>query len=72
MMSQPGKRTRHILPNISRSKGNQTMKYGQVIGYNRINIFHAKNHAKSETGRLVPGIFFLKKVLYEEKASSAA
>ena len=72
MMLQPGKRTRHILPNISRSKGNQAMKFGQVIGYNKINIFHAKNHAKSETGRLVPDIFFLKKVLYEEKASFAA
>ena len=30
--------TIHILPNISRSKGNQTMKLGQVIEYNR-NIF---------------------------------
>ena len=60
MMSQPGKRTRHILPNISRSKGNQAMKFGQVIGYNRINIFHAKNLANSET-ETSSRHFFLKK-----------
>ena len=31
MTSQPGQQTIliHILPNISRSKGNQTMKFGQ-------------------------------------------
>ena len=29
----------HILPNISHSKGNQTMKFGQLIEYNKINIF---------------------------------
>ena len=26
--------TIHILPNISRSKGNETMKFGQLIDYN--------------------------------------
>ena len=33
MMSQPGKQTIavHILSNISRSKGDQTMKFGQLI-----------------------------------------
>ena len=41
MMSQPGLQTIaiHILPNISQSKGNQTMKFGQFIEYNKINIF---------------------------------
>ena len=36
MMSQPGIKITaiHILPNISRSKGNQTMKFGQLIEYN--------------------------------------
>ena len=36
MMSQPGQQTIaiHILPNISRRKGNQTMKFGQLIEYN--------------------------------------
>ena len=33
MMSQSGQKTFkiHILPNISRSKGKQTMKFGQLI-----------------------------------------
>ena len=48
MTSQPGKQTVsiHVLPNNSRSKGNQTMKYGQLIEYNMRNIFlkiHAQN-----------------------------
>ena len=35
MASQPGKKliSMRILPNISRSKGNQSMKYGQWIKY---------------------------------------
>ena len=38
---QPGKQTvaAHILPNISRSRGNQTMNSGQLIEYNMRNIF---------------------------------
>ena len=41
MMSQPGKQTItiHILRNISRSKRKKTMEFGQVIEYNKINIF---------------------------------
>ena len=31
-----------MLPNISRSNGNQTMKFGQVIEYNMRNIFVEK------------------------------
>ena len=44
MTSQPGLQTIaiHILPNISRSKGNQTMKFGQLIEYNKGNIFLQK------------------------------
>ena len=40
MTSQPGKQTiaLHTLPNISRRKYNQTMKYGQLIEYNVRNI----------------------------------
>ena len=36
LTSQNGKETIriNILPDISRSKGNQTMKFGQVIEYN--------------------------------------
>ena len=35
MTSQPEKQTIeiHILPNISRNKGNQKMKFGQLIEY---------------------------------------
>ena len=29
----------HILPNISQSKSNQRMKFGQLIEYNMRNIF---------------------------------
>ena len=41
MTSQPGKQTItiHILLNMPRNKGNQTMKFGQLIEYNMKNIF---------------------------------
>ena len=41
MTSQPGKQAIaiHIFPNISRNKGNQSMKLGQLVVYNRKNIF---------------------------------
>ena len=41
MMSQPGLQAIavHILPNISQSKGNQTIKFGQLIEYNKGNMF---------------------------------
>ena len=41
MTSQPGKQTItiHMLHNISRSKGSQTMKFGQLIEFNMRNIF---------------------------------
>ena len=44
MTSQPSLQTIaiHILPNISQSKGNQTMKFGQLIEYNKRNIFLQK------------------------------
>ena len=42
--SQPGLQTiaKHILPNISQSKGNQTMKFGQLMEYNKTNFFLEK------------------------------
>ena len=62
--------TIHVLPNISRSKSNQTMKFGQFIEYYRSNIFF-KNYAENELGRLVPDLFlFFKKALYEVKANA--
>ena len=44
MTSQPGLQTVaiHILPNTSQSKGKQTMKFGQLIDYNKRNIFLQK------------------------------
>ena len=48
MTSQPGQQTIviHILPNISRSKGNQTIKFGQLIECNTSNIFLGKSSTK--------------------------
>ena len=43
------------MPNISRSKGNQTMKLGQIIEYNRRNIFLAKPYAQNEV-KILPNI----------------
>ena len=44
MTSQPGSQTNviGILPNIAQSKGNQTMKLGQLIETNKRNIFPQK------------------------------
>ena len=42
-------------------KGNQTMKFGQLIEYNKI-IFFFKCYAENEAGILVPDLFlFFKK-----------
>ena len=61
MTSQPDKQTiaMHILPNISRSQGNQTMKFGQLIVYNMKNIF-LENLTKRENliKKTVPRHFF--------------
>ena len=56
-------------PYISQSKGNQTMKFGQLIEYKKI-IFFFKNHAENEVRRQVPDFFlFFKKALFKVKAS---
>ena len=54
MTSQTGKQTIaiHILPNISRSKGNQAMKFGQLIEYNMGNIFFDKTFSKKSKLRI--------------------
>ena len=60
---QPGLQTIaiYILPNISQSKDNQTMKFGQLIEYNMKNIF-LQNCAENEAGILVQDLFlFFKK-----------
>ena len=46
----------HILTNISRSKGNQAMKFGQIIEYNLRNIFAEKPYTKCG-GETVPRPF---------------
>ena len=57
-MSQPGLQTIaiHLLPNISQSKGNQTMRFDQLIEYNKRNIF-LKNYVENEARTLVPDLF---------------
>ena len=44
MTSQPGLEAIaiHLLPNISQSEDNLTMKFGQLIEYNKRNIFLQK------------------------------
>ena len=44
MTSQSGKQTiaMNVIPNISRNKGNRTMRFGQLIEYNMRNIFLEK------------------------------
>ena len=48
MTSQTGSQTNtiHILPNISRSKGNETMKFDQVIVYRNTKSFLQKSYKK--------------------------
>ena len=50
MTSQPGKLTIaiHILPNISRIKVNQTMKFGQLRQYYMRNIFLEKSYTNCD------------------------
>ena len=47
-MSQPGyeRAAIHILANISRNKGNQAIKCGQLIEYKMRNIFLEKSYTK--------------------------
>ena len=62
MTSQNGSQgiTEHLLPNISQSKGNEAMKFSQLIDNNKNNFF--KNHEENDFGRLVPDLFlFLKR-----------
>ena len=58
MTLQPGKQTTamHLLPDIPRSKGNQTMKFSQLMEYNMKNIFLEKSH-KTYGGDTIPGPF---------------
>ena len=48
--------TIHILPNISRSKGNQTKKFGYLIEYNMGKMFPEKSYSKCG-GKTIPRSF---------------
>ena len=70
-MSQIGPQTVtiNILVDISKRRENQTMKFGQLMEYNVINISLKKSWEK-KAGRLVPNLFlFFQKTLYEVKTS---
>ena len=58
MTSQFGKQTItiNILPNISRSKDNHVMKFGQLIEYNMRNIF-MRNYSQKVVVKLFPDTF---------------
>ena len=51
----------HILPNISKSKGNQTIKFGQLIGY-IWEAFFLKNHTQNVLEKQFPDLF-LKRIV---------
>ena len=70
MTSQPGIQTIaiRILPNISRSKGNQTMKFGQLIEYILINIFLEKSCKNCAEGTIPKP--FSKKIKFEHLSGS--
>ena len=59
-----------MLPDISRRKGNQAMKFSQLIEYNKLTYFF-KSHAENEAGRLVSDdlLLIFRKALYDIKAS---
>ena len=71
MTSETGQQTiaMHILPNISGSKGNQTVTFGQLIKCSMRNIIF-KNLAENElpSPKLFPDLFFPKNALCEVKA----
>ena len=52
----------HILPNISRHKRNQTMKFGQLIEYNMRHISDEKSYTKCG-GETIPRPFSKKSKL---------
>ena len=54
MTSQSEKQTVaiYILPNISKSKGSQKMKFGQLIEYNMRKIFLEKSYTKCVGGTI--------------------
>ena len=63
MTSQTGKWTMtNMLPDVSKVKGNQIIKFSQLIAYN----------ARKEVGGLVPDLFFFKKCFIWNKSKLLA
>ena len=75
MTSQSGLQTIviHILPNISQRKDNQSMKIGQLIEYNKWNIFIQKLFGKwgRETSSR-PSFIFSRNLIWAESKWSKA
>ena len=65
MTSQPDYQTIaiQILPNISRSKGNQTMKLGQSVEYNMRHTFVVEKSYTKYDEKTIPAPFFKKSKL---------
>ena len=59
----------HLFPNISRTKDNQAMKFGQLIEYKVNNIFHLKSCNESGRETSSRSLFFIK-ALSKIKASA--
>ena len=76
MTSQHGLQTTalHILPNISQSKGNQTMKFVQLIDYNKRNLSLQRLCRKwgKVTSSRTFFIFFKKNLIWSESKCSSA
>ena len=60
MTSQPRKQTTTIqIAQYPKSKGNQTIKFEQLIGYNMRKVFLEKSYVKCG-GETIPRLFFKK------------
>ena len=66
LTSQTGQQmtTIHVLRNISGSKGNQAMRFEQLIRCSMRNIFFFKNHAENVVGRIAPDLLLFLEKLY--------
>ena len=58
----------HILPNISWSKDNQTMKLGELMGYKKTNTFLQKLCRKWDSKTNSRPLIFFKKAYDQVKA----
>ena len=68
MMTQP-RFTNNCNTHTSQSKGDQVMKFGQLIEYSK-KIFCFKNYAENEARKLVPDLLlFFKRAYYEVRVS---